>query len=37
MSEKKIQDNKEVTKMLYFTYLEGSPSVIDVTQKLRGG
>ena len=40
MTEKKIQDNKKVTKVLYFPYLAeatgGSPHWTDLTQKLRG-
>jgi len=34
---KKIQDNKKVTKVLYFPYLGGSHYWTDSTQKLHGG
>ena len=35
--EKKLQDNKKVTKVLYFPYLWGSRHLTDSTRKLGGG
>jgi len=35
--EKKGQDNKKVTKVLYFPYFGGRPRWADSTQKLHGG
>ena len=35
--KKKTQDNKEVTKVLYFPYLGGNPHWTDLTQKLHSG
>jgi len=37
VTEKKIHDNKKVTKVLYFPYLGRSPHWTDTTQKLHGG
>jgi len=37
VTEKKIQNNKIITKVLYFPYLGGSHHWTDSTQKLYGG